>query len=52
LLLLEFSQQTLQDALDQFSAACNHAGLKTSTTNTEVFCLSRNSRHCELDAVA
>jgi len=36
LVLLTSSQQGLQHALDQFSAACDQARMKISTKNTEV----------------
>jgi len=44
LVLLVSSQQGLQHALDRFSAACNRSGMKISTKNTEVLCLSTNPR--------
>ena len=33
---------------DRFSATCDRAGMKISTKNTEVLCLSINIRHCML----
>ena len=47
LVLLAFSQQSLQHALDRFSAACDRAGVKISTKNTES-CLSTNPRQSML----
>jgi len=40
LVLIASSQQSLQHALDRFSAACDRAGMKINTENTEVLCLS------------
>ena len=48
LVLLTSSQQSLQHALDRFSAACNQTRLKIITKNTEVLCLSTNPRQCML----
>ena len=48
LVMLASSQQCLQHALDRFSAACDRAGTKISTKNTEVLCLSTNPRQCML----
>jgi len=47
LVLLASSQQSLQHALDRFSAACHRAGMKISTKNTEL-CRSTNPRQCML----
>jgi len=46
--MLASSEQDLQHSLDRFSAACDRAGMKISTKNTEVFYLSRNPRQCTL----
>jgi len=46
LVLLAPSEQGLQHALDRFSAACDHAGMKISNKNTEVLRLSRNPSRC------
>jgi len=40
LVLLAFSEQGLQRALDWLSAACDQAGITISPTKTEVLCLS------------
>jgi len=48
LVLLASSQQSRQHALDRFSGACDRAGMKINTTNTEVLYLSTNSRQCML----
>jgi len=48
LVLLASCQQVYQHALDRFSAACDRAGMKISTKNTEVLCLSTNPRQCVL----
>jgi len=42
LVLLASSEQGLQDEFDWFSAACNQTGMKISTKQTKIFCLSRN----------
>ena len=42
LVLLSFSESGLQRALNSFADACNTAGMKISTTKTEVLHLSRN----------
>ena len=39
--LLDFTQNGLQQALDRFSDACCGAGMKISTTKAETMCLSR-----------
>ena len=49
LVLLASSQQGLHHALNRFSAVCDQAGMKISTKNTEVLCLSANPRQCTLD---
>ena len=41
LVLLDSTQNGLQQALDRFSDACSVAGTKISTTKTETMCLSR-----------
>jgi len=41
LVLLASSQQSLQHALDRFSAACGQVGMETSTTMTVILCLSK-----------
>ena len=41
LVLLDSTQNGLQQALDRFSDACSVAGMKISTTKTETMCLSR-----------
>ena len=48
LVLLASSQQSLQHALDRFSAACDRAGMKINTKNTGILCLSTNPRQCTL----
>jgi len=48
LVLLASSEQGLQHAPDWFAAACDEAGMKISTENTEVLCLSRNESQCVL----
>ena len=48
LVLLASFEQSLQHALDRFSAACDRAGMKINTKNTEVLHLSTNLRHCML----
>jgi len=44
LALLASSEQSLQHALDQFTAARNLARMKISNTKTKLLCLSRNPR--------
>jgi len=46
LVLLASSQQSPQHALHRFSATCDRVGMKISTKNTEILCLSPNPRHC------
>jgi len=48
LLAVASFQQGLQHTLDQFFAASDRAGMKISTKNTGVWCLSRNPRQCML----
>ena len=57
LVLLVTSESGLQHALNRFAAACDIAGMKVSTPNTEVLHLSRNpytkfsaSWRCIIDA--
>ena len=48
LVLLASSESNLQQALNGFAAACNIAGMKISTSKTEVLYLSRNPVQCSL----
>ena len=48
LVLLDSTQNGLQQALDRFSDACSVAGIKISTTKTETMCLSRQPKQCSL----
>ena len=48
LVLLDSSQNGLQQALDGFLDACSVAGIKISTTKTETMCLSRQQKQCSL----
>ena len=48
LVLLSSSESGLQRALNSFADACNTAGMKISTTKTEVLHLSRNPDQCVL----
>ena len=48
LVLLDSTQNGLQQALDRFSDACSVAGMKISTTKTETMCLSRQPKQCSL----
>ena len=41
LVLLDSTQNGLQQALERFSDACPEAGMKISITKTEIMCLSR-----------
>ena len=50
LAFLASSESDLQHALNSFAAAYNIAGIKTSSSETEVFHLSRNSVQCSLQA--
>ena len=42
LVLLDSTQNGLQQAFDRFSDACSVAGMKISSTKTETMCLSSN----------
>ena len=46
--LLDSTQNGLQQALDKFSDACSVAGMKISTTKSETMCLSRQPKQCSL----
>ena len=48
LVLLDSTQNGLQQALDRFSDACSVAGMKISMTKTETTCLSRQPKQCSL----
>ena len=48
LVLLDSTQNGLQQTLDGFSDACSVAGMKISTTKTETMCLSRQPKQCSL----
>ena len=48
LVLLDSTQNGLQQALDRFSDACSVAGMKISLTKTETMCLSRQPKQCSL----
>ena len=48
LVLLDSTQNGLQQALDTFSDACCGAGMKISTTKTETTCLSKKSTQCSV----
>ena len=48
LVLLDSTQNGVQQALDRFSDACSVAGMKISTTKTETMCLSRQPKQCSL----
>ena len=48
LMLLDSTQNGLQQALDRFSSACSVARMKISTTKTETMCLSRQPKQCSL----
>ena len=48
LVLLDSTQNGLQQALDRFSDACSVAGMKISSTKTETMCLSRQPKQCSL----
>ena len=45
LVLLDSTQNNLQQALDRFSEACSVAGMKISSTKTETMCLSRQPKY-------
>ena len=53
LVLLDSTQNGLQQAIDRFSDACSVAGMKISTTKTETICLSRQPKQCffQIDGV-
>ena len=46
LVLLDSTQNDLQQALDRFSDACSVAGMKISTTITKNVCLSKQPKRC------
>ena len=46
LVLLDSTQNGLQQALVGFSDACSVVGMKISTTKTETMCLSRQPKQC------
>ena len=48
LVLLDSTQNGLQQVLDRFSDACSAAGMKISTTKTEIMCLSRQPKQRSL----
>ena len=48
LVLLDSTQNGLQQALDRFQGACSVAGMKISTTKTETMCVSRQPKQCSL----
>ena len=48
LVLLDSTQNGLQQALDRFSDACSVAGMKISTTKTETMCLSTQPKQYSL----
>ena len=48
LVLLDSSQNGLQQALDRFSNACCVAGMKISTAKTETMCLSIKPAQCSV----
>ena len=48
LVLLDSTQNGLQQALDRFSDACSVAGMKISLTKTETMCLFRQPKQCSL----
>ena len=47
-MLLDSTQNGLQQALDRFTEACSVAGMKINTTKTETMCLSRQPKQCSL----
>ena len=51
LVLLDSTQNGLQQALDRFSDGCSVAGMKISTTKTETMCLSTDIRIGKASAV-
>ena len=46
LVLLDSTQNGIQQALERFSDSCFVAGMKISTTKTETMCLSRQPKQC------
>ena len=48
LVLLDSTQNGLQQALDRFSDACSVAGMKISSTKTETMCLFRQPKQCSI----
>ena len=48
MVLLSSTESGIQRALNNFADACNTAGMKISTTETEVLHLSRNPDQCVL----
>ena len=48
LVLLDSTQNGLQQAVDRFSDACSVAGMKISKTITKTMCLSRLPKQCSL----
>ena len=48
LVLLDSSQNGLQQAVDRFSDACSVTVMKISTTKTETMCLSRQPKQRSL----
>ena len=46
--LLDLTQNGLQQALDRFSDACSVAGMKISTTKAKTMCLSSQPKQCSL----
>ena len=48
LVMLDSTESGLQQALDRFSTSCRNAGMKISTSKTEVMCLSRRPVQCSL----
>ena len=47
-MLLDSTQNGLQQALDRFTDVCSVAGMKISTTKTQTMCLSRQPKQCSL----
>ena len=47
-MLLDSTQNGLQQALDRFLDACSVAGMKISATKTETMCLSTQPKQCFL----
>ena len=48
LVLLSSAESGIQRALNSFADVCNNAGMKISSTKTEIFHRSRNSDQCVL----